>query len=61
MPQKIYIVDLTEDERNELHDLIKKGKPSARKVARAVLIKVLFQTWASLAAYRPIPAYSVSR
>lgn len=36
--QKIYIVDLTEDERSELRDLIKKGKPSARKVARAHIL-----------------------
>jgi transposase len=36
--QKIYIVDLTEDERSELHDLIKQGKPSARKVARAHIL-----------------------
>jgi transposase len=38
MPQKIYIVDLTEDERSELRDLIKKGSPSARKVARAHIL-----------------------
>jgi len=38
MPQKIHIVDLTEDERNELRDLIKKGNPSARKVARAHIL-----------------------
>jgi transposase len=38
MPQKIYIVDLKEDERSELRDLIKKGKPSARKVARAHIL-----------------------
>src|SRR5213080_641574 len=30
-----YIVDLTVDEREYLLNLIKKGKPSARKVARA--------------------------
>jgi len=38
MPKKIYIVDLTEDERGELLDLIKKGKPSARKVARSHIL-----------------------
>ncbi len=29
---------MTEDERSALHDLIKKGKPSARKVARAHIL-----------------------
>jgi len=38
MPKKIYIVELTEDERSELRDLIRKGKPSARKVARAHIL-----------------------
>ena len=32
MPKRIYIVDLTEDERSELRNLTKKGKLSARKV-----------------------------
>ena len=35
MPKKKYIVDLTDDERAELLALLKKGKPGARKVARA--------------------------
>jgi hypothetical protein len=30
-----YIIDLTTDEQEHLLNLIKKGKPSARKVARA--------------------------
>ena len=34
MPQKIYIVDLTEEERTFLLDLIKRGKHSARKLRR---------------------------
>lgn len=38
MPQKISIVDRIEDERNELRDLIKKGKPSVRKVARVHIL-----------------------
>lgn len=38
MPQNVYIVDLTEDERSELRDLISKGNPSARKVARAYIL-----------------------
>lgn len=35
---KIYCVDLTDDERTLLLDLIKKGKPSARKVTRARIL-----------------------
>jgi len=38
MPKKIYIVDLTEDERSELHRMIKKGKLSARKVTRVHIL-----------------------
>jgi len=36
--QKICIVDLTEDERNELRGLNKKSKSSARKVARTHIL-----------------------
>jgi transposase len=40
LPKKKYIVDLTNDEREELLQLIKRGKPSARKVNRArILLK----------------------
>ena len=40
MPAKKYIVDLTPDEREHLLQLIRRGKPSARKVARArILLK----------------------
>lgn len=40
MPAKKYIVDLTTDEREQLLQLIRKGKPSARKVTRArILLK----------------------
>jgi len=40
MPAKIYIVDLTAEERNELLALIRSGKTSARKVTRArILLK----------------------
>ena len=35
---KIYHVDLNEDERTVLLELIKKGKPSARKVTRARIL-----------------------
>ncbi len=38
MPQKIYIVDLTEEERTFLLDLIKRGKHSARKLRRAHIL-----------------------
>ncbi len=38
MPKKIYIVDLTEDERTELLDMIKNGKHSARKLNRARIL-----------------------
>ena len=37
-----YIIDLTADEQEGLLNLITKGKPTARKVARA---HVLFTTW----------------
>ena len=35
---KIYCIDLTNDERTFLLDLIKKGRPSARKVTRARIL-----------------------
>ncbi len=38
MPKKKYIVDLAADEREQLHQLIKRGKPSARKVTRARIL-----------------------
>jgi hypothetical protein len=36
MPRKVYIVDLTEEERTYLLDFIKSGKHSARKLNRAL-------------------------
>jgi len=40
LPAKKYVVDLTNDERDALLQLIRKGKPSARKVTRArILLK----------------------
>jgi len=40
LPAKKYLVDLTADEREQLLQLIRKGKPSARKVTRArILLK----------------------
>jgi transposase len=38
MPSKIYIVDLTEEERAHLLDFIKSGKHSARKLNRARIL-----------------------
>jgi transposase len=38
MPKKIYIVDLTEEERAYLFDFIKSGKHSARKLNRARIL-----------------------
>jgi len=38
LPKKKYIVDLSADEREQLHQLIKRGKPSARKVTRARIL-----------------------
>lgn len=38
MPQKKYVVDLTETERQQLLDLVKKGKVSARKLNRAHIL-----------------------
>lgn len=40
MPAIMYVVDLTTEEREALLQLIKRGKPSARKVNRArILLK----------------------
>jgi putative transposase len=40
LPAKKYLVDLTADEREALLQLIRKGKPAARKVTRArILLK----------------------
>ena len=38
MPKKIYIVDLTEEERSHLLEFIKSGKKSARKLNRARIL-----------------------
>lgn len=38
MPNKIYVVDLTEDERAYLLDFIKSGQQSARKLNRARIL-----------------------
>ncbi len=38
MPKKLYIVNLTDDERQELLDLVRKGRASARKLSRAHIL-----------------------
>jgi len=38
MPKKIYIVDLTKEERTHLLEFIKSGKQSARKLNRARIL-----------------------
>jgi transposase len=38
MPKKVYIVDLEEEERTRLLDLIQKGEHSARKLNRARIL-----------------------
>jgi len=43
MPKKLYHVDLTIPERDQLHNLIKKGKDSARKITRARILLLASQ------------------
>jgi len=38
MPKKLYVVNLNDDERPELRELVKKGKVSARKLTRAHIL-----------------------
>jgi putative transposase len=38
MPKKKYLVDLSADEREELRQLVRRGKHSARKVTRARIL-----------------------
>jgi putative transposase len=38
MPKKLYIINLTDDERQQLLDLVKKGRASARKLNRAHIL-----------------------
>ena len=45
MPAKLYKVDLSEDERAELLELIRKGKPAARKVNRAHILLKAAEGW----------------
>jgi hypothetical protein len=45
MPGKKYIVELTDEERQELRDLISKGKLSVRKVTRARILLKADESW----------------
>jgi transposase len=45
MPGKKYIVELTNEERQELRDLISKGKLSVRKVTRARILLKADKDW----------------
>ena len=45
MPGKKYIVELTDEERQELRDLISKGKLSVRKVTRARILLKADEDW----------------
>lgn len=45
MPKKLYIVDLTHEEREHLVDLIRKGKSGARKLTRARILLKADEGW----------------
>lgn len=45
MPKKLYIVDLTNEEREELVELTRKGKASARKLTRARILLKADEGW----------------
>ena len=45
MPAKIYIVDLTEEERSELEEMLKKGEHSVRKIKRAQVLLKADEGW----------------
>jgi len=45
MPKKLYIVDLTDEERETLIELTGKGKVSARKVTRARILLKADEGW----------------
>ncbi len=45
MPKKLYIVDLTNEQREELIDLTGKGKASARKLTRARILLKADEGW----------------
>jgi transposase len=45
MPKKLYIIDLTDKEREELIELTRKGKASARKLTRARILLKADEGW----------------
>lgn len=45
MPKKLYIVDLTNEEREELVELTRKGQASARKLTRARILLKAAEGW----------------
>ncbi len=45
MPAKVYRVDLTGSERDELEQLTRKGKVSARKMKRAQILLKAAEGW----------------
>lgn len=45
MPKKLYIVDLTNEEREELVELTRKGQASARKLTRARILLKADEGW----------------
>ena len=38
MPEKRYFVDLTQEEEEQLHQIIRRGRASARKIARVHIL-----------------------
>jgi transposase len=45
MPAKIYVVDLSDEERSELKGMLKKGKYSVRKIKRAQVLLKADEGW----------------
>jgi transposase len=45
MPKKLYVIDLTDEEREELIELTGKGKASARKLTRARILLKADEGW----------------
>ena len=58
MPNKVYIVDLTDEERQTLEDITRKGQTKARKFKRAM---VLLKADNGLSDAQIMEAVSVSR
>jgi len=45
MPRKVYVVDLTKDEREQAVELTRKGKASTRKITRARILLKADEGW----------------